>query len=69
MSLIFKTEDCSLIDHRDFIRNLYKNVEIGNEQKFTFTLQAKLFCIKSNEKNFNRKRILNSEEVQEEVRI
>lgn len=67
MSVTFKSEECSFIDHRHFIQNLYKNIEIGNQQKFTFTLLAKLFCIKSKEKSMNRKRILNSEKIQDEV--
>lgn len=69
MSLTFKTENCSLIDHRDFIQNLYKNVEIDYAQKFMFTIQAKLFCIKSKEKSFNRKRKLDSEKLHDEVSI
>lgn len=69
MSITFKTQGCSFIDHRDFIQRLYKNVEIDDAQKFMFTIQAKLFCIKSKEKSLNRKRIRNFEKLQDEVSI
>lgn len=64
---MFKTNVCSFIDHRDYIQNLYKNIDVGYEQKFAFTVLAKLFCIKSKEKSINRKRAHNSEKEQYEV--
>ncbi|XP_045777627.1 N(6)-adenine-specific methyltransferase METTL4 isoform X2 [Maniola jurtina] len=69
MSVLFNNNNLRFIDHRDFLANIYKNVnsELAENQNLTFN--KKLFCIKSTTNNLiiNKKRSRESDQILEEV--
>ena len=68
MSIIFKNSDYYLIDHREYISNVYKNTFSNENETKSLSMLAKLFSIINVDKNqSNRKRTHNSESLQEEV--
>ncbi|KAJ2948651.1 hypothetical protein O0L34_g7905 [Tuta absoluta] len=67
MCLVFKAKDLTLIDHVEYVNNLYKTVQLSETVTGTFGLNPKLFCIKSDYKICNRKRKHDGEKLLEEV--
>lgn len=68
MAIIYKNRDYNLIDHREFINNVYKNTLTNENETKPLSILAKLFSIINVDKNqSNRKRTHNSDSLQEEV--
>ncbi|XP_031765703.2 N(6)-adenine-specific methyltransferase METTL4 [Galleria mellonella] len=55
MSIIFKSNGCSFLDHNNYIFNIYKNIP-NNAETYSYALSAKLFYILNNVHTVNRKR-------------
>ncbi|XP_049877166.1 N(6)-adenine-specific methyltransferase METTL4 isoform X2 [Pectinophora gossypiella] len=69
MSILFKSNHCCVIDHSDYILNLYKKIVVSEQETETFALDLKLFSIKSENKSSNRKRKHSSEDAQIELSV
>lgn len=68
MAVIHNNPDYYLIDHRDFITNIYRNAKIDENESFSFSMLKKLFSIINVEKNqSNRKRSHNSDDFHKET--
>ncbi|XP_035434951.2 N(6)-adenine-specific methyltransferase METTL4 isoform X1 [Spodoptera frugiperda] len=67
MALIYKACDCYLIDHRDFITNVYKRTVVNENETVSFSLLSKLFSILNIAHKQSRKRQRNSDNLHEET--
>uniref|UniRef100_A0A2A4K995 Methyltransferase-like protein 4 n=1 Tax=Heliothis virescens TaxID=7102 RepID=A0A2A4K995_HELVI len=68
MAVIHKNTDYYLIDHRDFITNIYRDTKVDENESASFTVLGKLFSIINVEKSqSNRKRSHNSDDLHEET--
>ncbi|XP_075981291.1 methyltransferase like 4 [Anticarsia gemmatalis] len=67
MSLIYNNDDFNLIDHRQFISNIYRNVSVCENETVSYTMLAKLFSIVDNKSETNRKRTHSSNHLHEET--
>lgn len=68
MTVIYKSSDYYLIDHREFISNVYKNVNNSETGTSSYSMLAKLFSIIDYKQEQNRKRTHNADNYHEEVR-
>lgn len=69
MSLLYKNRDYYLIDHREFITKVYKNIIVSENELISFSILAELFSIINVEKNqTNKKRTRYSDNLHQEVR-
>ncbi|XP_045502291.1 DNA N6-methyl methyltransferase [Colias croceus] len=73
MSILFHKDNLRFIDHRDFISNIYKNVDsenLNNSGDTSFSISPKLFSIKCDKKESDsRKRKHNDALIEEAIKI
>ncbi|RVE47752.1 hypothetical protein evm_007641 [Chilo suppressalis] len=55
MALRYNYHNCCLLDHNEFIFNVYKDIVL-NEKKFTIKFNNKLFCIKNTKNSVNNRK-------------
>ncbi|PZC83754.1 hypothetical protein B5X24_HaOG206911 [Helicoverpa armigera] len=68
MAVIHNNSNYYLIDHRDFITNIYRNTKVDENESVSFSVLRKLFSIINVEKNQNnRKRPHNFDDFHEET--
>lgn len=68
MALLYKKDDCYLIDHREYVTGVYKNTTVIEKQSASFSILAKLFSIIHEKKlEVSRKRSHNSDKINGEV--
>ncbi|CAH1640187.1 unnamed protein product [Spodoptera littoralis] len=67
MAVIYKKSDCLLIDHRNFITNVYKSTVVNDNETVSFSLLSKLFSILNIAHKQSRKRPRNSDNLHEET--
>lgn len=70
MALLFKKDDCYLIDHREYITGVYNNTTVNENKSASFSVLAKLFSIvHEKEMKVSRKRGHNFDIINKEVSL